>query len=105
VIAAADGDASRFKQILVEYNRAPAVTRERMYLETVQQIMSSTSKVMIDARGGGNLLMLPLDKILQMPAGAAGDGTGARPAEAPAVPEPPARARDSLRSRDREGRP
>jgi membrane protease subunit HflK len=91
--------------VLAEYAKAPAVTRERLYLETMQQIMSSTSKVMIDARGGGNLLMLPLDKILQMPAGAAGDGTGARPAEAPAVPEPPARARDSLRSRDREGRP
>jgi hypothetical protein len=47
--------------------------------------------------------MLPLDKILQMPAAA--DGTGARTAEPPAVPEPPARTRDSLRSRDREGRP
>jgi membrane protease subunit HflK len=105
VVANAEGEAARFRSVLAEYAKAPAVTRERLYLETMQQIMSSTSKVMIDARGGGNLLMLPLDKILQMPAGAAGDGTGARPAEAPAVPEPPARARDSLRSRDREGRP
>ncbi len=103
VVANAEGEAARFRSVLTEYAKAPAVTRERLYLETMQQIMSSTSKVMIDARGGGNLLMLPLDKILQMPAAA--DGTGARTAEPPAVPEPPARTRDSLRSRDREGRP
>jgi membrane protease subunit HflK len=105
VVANAEGEAARFRSVLAEYAKAPAVTRERLYLETMQQIMSSTSKVMIDARGGGNLLMLPLDKILQMPAGTAADGTGARAAEVPAAPEPPARARDSLRSRDREGRP
>jgi membrane protease subunit HflK len=92
--------------VLSEYAKAPAVTRERLYLETMQQIMSSTSKVMVDARAGSNLLMLPLDKILQMPATGAADGlAGARPAEAPSAPEQPARARDSLRSRDREGRP
>jgi membrane protease subunit HflK len=105
VVANAEGEAARFRSVLAEYAKAPAVTRERLYLETMQQIMSSTSKVMIDARGGGNLLMLPLDKILQMPAGTAADATGARAAEVPAAPEPPARARDSLRSRDREGRP
>jgi len=106
VVANAEGEAARFRSVLVEYNKAPAVTRERLYLETMQQIMTSTSKVMIDARSGGNLLMLPLDKILQMPATSAGEGlTGARPADSPVVPEAPARARDSLRSRDREGRP
>jgi membrane protease subunit HflK len=106
VVANAEGEAARFRSVLVEYNKAPAVTRERLYLETMQQIMTSTSKILIDARSGGNLLMLPLDKILQMPASGAGEGlTGSRSAEAPAVPEAPARTRDSLRSRDREGRP
>lgn len=106
VVANAEGEAARFRLVLSEYAKAPAVTRERLYLETMQQIMSSTSKVMVDARAGSNLLMLPLDKILQMPATGAADGlAGARPAETPSAPEQPARARDSLRSRDREGRP
>jgi membrane protease subunit HflK len=107
VVAYAEGDASRFRQILTEYNKAPAVTRERMYLETVQQIMTSTSKVMIDAKTGGNLLFLPLDKILQMSAAGLPD---ALPSMKPAPSEgPPAeasgRSRDSLRARDREARP
>jgi membrane protease subunit HflK len=106
VVANAEGEAARFRSVLTEYAKAPVVTRERLYLETMQQIMSSTSKVMVDARAGSNLLMLPLDKILQMPATSAADGlAGARPVESPAAPEQPARARDSLRTRDREGRP
>ncbi|HTJ97363.1 MAG TPA: FtsH protease activity modulator HflK [Rhodocyclaceae bacterium] len=64
VIATAEGDASRFKQIVAEYSKAPEVTRTRMYLETMQQIYSNTSKVMVDAKGQGNLLYLPLDKLL-----------------------------------------
>jgi membrane protease subunit HflK len=58
------GDASRFKQVLVEYQKAPAVTRDRMYLETMQQIYSSATKVMVDTKGGTNLLSLPLDKLI-----------------------------------------
>ena len=65
VISTAEGDASRFKQVQVEYAKAPEVTRQRMYLETMQQIYSNTSKVLIDAKGQGNLLYLPLDKLLQ----------------------------------------
>ena len=65
VIATAEGDASRFKQVLTEYAKAPAVTRERIYIETMQQIFSSTSKVMLDYKGSGNLLYLPLDKLMQ----------------------------------------
>jgi modulator of FtsH protease HflK len=65
LIATAEGDASRFKQILTEYNKAPEVTRQRMYLETVQQVYANTSKVMVDAKGSGNLLYLPLDKLMQ----------------------------------------
>lgn len=65
VIASAEGEASRFKQILVEYSKAPEVTRKRMYLDTVQQVMTRTSKVMVDAKSGSNLLYLPLDKLMQ----------------------------------------
>ena len=65
LIATAEGDASRFKQILTEYAKAPEVTRNRMYLETMQQIYANTSKVMVDAKGQGNLLYLPLDKLMQ----------------------------------------
>ena len=106
VIANAEGEASRFRQILDEYQRAPAVTRERMYLETIQQIMTSSTKVMIDAKAGGNLLFLPLDKIVQMSAAGLAEGM-ASPKPVPDVPaaEAPTRSRDSLRSRDRESRP
>ena len=64
VIATAEGDASRFRQINVEYAKAPEVTRSRMYLETMQQVYSNTSKVFIDSKGQGNLLYLPLDKLM-----------------------------------------
>ncbi|MFA7399974.1 MAG: FtsH protease activity modulator HflK, partial [Sideroxydans sp.] len=66
VIANAEGDASRFKQILVEYEKAPSVTRERMYIDMMQQILTSSSKVLIDQKAGnGSLLYLPLDKLIQ----------------------------------------
>jgi modulator of FtsH protease HflK len=109
VVANADGEASRFKQVLVEYNKAPQVTRQRMYLDMIQQILASTSKVLIDAKAGSNLLYLPLDKIIQMSA------TGALPdllapghpvqAEPSAVPDTGARSRDTLRGRERGERP
>jgi modulator of FtsH protease HflK len=66
VIANAQGDASRFSAVVAEYEKAPQVTRERMYLETIQQVMQNTSKVVVDQKGGNNLLYLPLDKIMQM---------------------------------------
>ena len=66
VIANAEGDASRFKQILVEYEKAPSVTRERMYIDMMQQILTNSSKVLIDQKAGnGSLLYLPLDKLIQ----------------------------------------
>lgn len=66
VIANAEGDASRFRQILAEYEKAPQVTRERMYIDMMQQIMTSSSKVMIDQKNSnGSLLYLPLDKLMQ----------------------------------------
>ncbi len=64
VVANAEGDASRFRQIVSEYQKAPAVTRDRMYLETMQQIFANTTKLMIDSRKGNNLLYLPLDRLV-----------------------------------------
>src|SRR5512145_1229758 len=66
VIERSEGDASRFRQIVTEYNRAPQVTRDRLYIEAMQQIMSNTTKVLIDQKGGNSLIYLPLDKIMQM---------------------------------------
>jgi len=65
VIAEAEGDAARFNLLLEEYKKAPAVTRNRLYLEAVQNVMSSSTKVMVDIEGGNNILYLPLDKIVQ----------------------------------------
>ncbi len=109
VLANAEGEASRFKQVLAEYNKAPQVTRDRMYIETVQQIMSNTSKILIDAKGSGNLLYLPLDKIMQMTAGAVPE-TSSTPSKQSLVdptpnPDAAARSRDALRGREREIRP
>ena len=60
----AKGNASRFDQILTEYTRAPEVTRNRLFLETQEQIMSSVSKVIVDQKGSNSLLYLPLDKLI-----------------------------------------
>ncbi|MBY0573452.1 MAG: FtsH protease activity modulator HflK [Undibacterium sp.] len=64
IVANAEGNVARFKQVLVEYQKAPAITRDRMYLETMQQIFSNTSKLMMDAKSGNNMLYLPLDKLM-----------------------------------------
>jgi membrane protease subunit HflK len=108
VLANAEGEASRFKQVLTEYSKAPQVTRDRMYLETVQQIMSSTSKILLDAKGSGNLLYLPLDKIMQMSAGALPGAAGSSQqsmVDPTPNPDSAARSRDALRARERESRP
>jgi len=109
-IATAQGDASRFRQILAEYEKAPQVTRERLYLESMQQILANTTKIVVDQKGGQNLLYLPLDKLMQM-ASQPGATISAQGADAPlprtVTPSEPAaapadlRSRDALRSRDR----
>jgi membrane protease subunit HflK len=68
VIANAQGDASRFSQVVTEYAKAPAVTRQRMYVDTMQEIYANAAKIVVDSHANGNLLMLPLDKILQQSA-------------------------------------
>ena len=86
VIASAQGDASRFTQVLTEYDKAPGVTRERLYLDMMQQVMQSTSKVVVDQKGGNSLLYLPLDKLMQ----AAQQGTLNAAGEITAPPRPAA---------------
>ncbi|MDC6170086.1 FtsH protease activity modulator HflK [Paucibacter sp. XJ19-41] len=107
VVAQAEGDAQRFKSVLTEYQKAPAVTRDRLYIDTMQQVYSNVSKVMVDSRNGSNLLYLPLDKLIQQ---AGGTVTASVPTPA-AVPDSTTpsgnadvRSRDGLRSRDRDGR-
>ena len=111
IVAQAEGDAQRFSSVLTEYQKAPQVTRDRMYLEAMQQIYGSVTKVLVDSRQGSNLLYLPLDKIMQGVATGSGAQDSSTAIVAPTgVPAAPAslstdpRARDSSRTRDREAR-
>jgi membrane protease subunit HflK len=106
VIANAEGDASRFKQVLVEYEKAPGVTRERMYIDMMQQVMTNSSKIMVDQKSGNNLLYLPLDKLIQSTSQAAPESAAAGSVEqaAPVSEAAVLPRRDSLRGRDREAR-
>jgi len=116
IVAQAQGDAQRFSSVLTEYQKAPQVTRDRMYTDAMQQVYTNVTKVLVESRQGSNLLYLPLDKIMQMTgAGSAvadpslHSGTGAgMPAAAPSLPASPlpldTRTRDTSRTRDRETR-
>jgi membrane protease subunit HflK len=114
IVAQAQGDAQRFRSVLAEYQKAPQVTRDRMYIDTMQQIYGNVTKVLVESRQGSNLLYLPLDKIMQMSGtgGPAADSTvvvqpspgTAAPATGPANLSTDARARDAARTRDRETR-
>jgi membrane protease subunit HflK len=108
VIANSEGEASRFSQIEAQYKKAPVVTRERIYLDSMQQVMNNTSKVIVDQKGGNSLLYLPLDKLQQMasqPATQAPE-TESQPKSAPSTSEDTlSRSRDAFRSRDRGERP
>jgi len=105
VIANSEGDASRFKQILAEYSKAPTVTRERMYLDMMQQVMGNASKVMIDQKNGNSLLYLPLDKIMERSRTGGLSSALTSPVTSESSDNNAAqRARDSLLSRDRGAR-
>ncbi len=107
IVAQAQGDAQRFRSVLAEYQKAPQVTRDRMYIDTMQQVYGNVTKVMIESRQGSNLLYMPLDKLMQMTGsgGAAapidpilGATSGSTPTPTPAPTPAPAadvRARDS----------
>ncbi len=104
IVATAEGDAERFSSVLAEYQKAPAVTRDRLYIDTMREVYGNVSKVMVDSRNGSNLLYLPLDKLMQQ-AGAPA-APAATPAPGPAAPTDGTatdRARD-IRSRDRDSR-
>ena len=80
IVNAAQGDADRFKAIYAEYQKAPGVTRDRMYIDAMQEVYANVTKVMVDTRGGTNLIQLPLDKLTQASSGNA--ATAAAPAQA-----------------------
>ena len=109
IVAQAQGDAQRFKSLVTEYQKAPQVTRDRLYIDTMQQIYSNTTKILIDSKQGSNLLYLPLEKIIQQTS--QGGVAAAANAEANAAANgnnvnsnsPDTRARDG-RSRDRDMR-
>ena len=110
VVQEAMGDAERFNQVVAEYKKAPQVTRDRLYLDAMEQIMTNTTKIVVE-KGGNNLLYLPLDKIMQAggavaPSVPSVPGTGAA-ASAPVAPPADAsgRTRDAFRAREREQRP
>lgn len=116
VTANASGEASRFQQVMTEYQKAPGVTRDRLYLEAMQQIFANTTKIMIDTKSGNNLIYLPLDKLISqtssVEAGAARPNPGAAAAAqanggqqaSEAQPQRDTRARESRDSRQREAR-
>jgi membrane protease subunit HflK len=102
VIANAEGEASRFTQVLTEYRRAPEVTRERLYLETMQEVMSNSSKVMIDAKANGNLMLMPLDKLMQQAGTGNAQAAGSESAPASPAAAPVSRADSSFDPRSRD---
>ena len=109
IVSQADGDTQRFNSVLTEYQKAPGVTRDRLYIDTMQQVYSNVAKVLVDSRSNSNLLYLPLDKLLQQSGAAA-----AQPAPSAAAPltDPvpttggavDVRSRDGQRTRDRDAR-
>ncbi|CAM3561098.1 FtsH protease activity modulator HflK [Polaromonas hydrogenivorans] len=115
IVAQAQGDTQRFSSVLAEYQKAPQVTRDRMYTDAMQQVYTNVTKVLVESRQGSNLLYLPLDKIMQM-SGQAGGSAASDPLLAPGgaaspAAQPPAnglpvdsRARDTSRTRERETR-
>ncbi len=111
VVAQAEGDAERFRSVLTEYQRAPAVTRDRLYIDTMSSIYANVSKVYVDARNGTSLLQLPLDKLLAASSTATGLPVAPAAASAPVGGGESVsnggvdgRTRDGLRGRDRDGR-
>jgi len=108
VVADAEGNAARFKQVLDEYQKAPGVTRDRMYFETMQQIFSNTTKMMIDTKNGNNMIYLPLDKLIGQTISPDSASSAPKPVGIPPAPEltNPAdlsKSRDNI-VRDRENR-
>lgn len=81
VVADAEGEAARFEALLTEYRKAPRVTRDRLYIEAIEDVYSRSSKVLIDAEGSGNLLYLPIDQLIRQSGNATGGGGSSRSAD------------------------
>ena len=75
VVAESTGEASRFEQLLVEYKKAPRVTRDRLYLDAIEAVMTSSSKIMVDVEGGNNMMYLPLDQLTKQRQSSLDNGT------------------------------
>jgi membrane protease subunit HflK len=109
IVAQAQGDAQRFKSLYAEYQKAPQVTRDRLYINTMKEIYSNVTKVMVESKQGSNMLYLPLDKIMQMngvngPASTASEplsSDNSQPATPTTPPPSDSRGRDN-RQRDRD---
>jgi membrane protease subunit HflK len=111
VIAQAEGETSRFSKLFAEYSKAPDITRKRLYIESMEAVFSETNTVMVDVKGGNNMLYLPLDKMIQprpfsQPAsGAAQTATDQAQAQPHhIVADEHAVDRSSIRGRDTRGR-
>ena len=106
IVAQAEGDSQRFRSVLTEYQRAPQVTRDRMYIDTMQEVYSNATKVLVDSRQGSNLLYLPLDKLMQTveAGGASIPTTSAASPATPSTTAPTRSADPAARSRARETR-
>ncbi|MFZ4502895.1 MAG: FtsH protease activity modulator HflK [Methylovulum sp.] len=77
ILAQAEGDTVRFTKLYAEYKKAPEITRKRMYIESIEAVLSETSKVMVDVKGGNNMMYLPLDKLVEYKQAAANTNVGA----------------------------
>jgi len=97
VVARSEGDARRFTSIAREYAKAPRVTRDRLYLETLEEVMSKTTKVIVDQKGGNNLIYLPLDKLMNRVEKEVEEAHPETPSQAEPTPQP--NIRDRLRER------
>ncbi len=97
VVARAEGESDRFERLLTEYKRAPAVTRERLYIETLERVMGNTSKVMVDVEGGNNMLYLPLDRMVQQGSAAPATNTPTTLREIPRQESMPSNIRREIR--------
>ena len=106
VVAEAQGEAGRFELLLTAYEKAPEITRERLYLETMESVLTRSNKVLVDVKGANNLMYLPLDRWLKAPSAVLEEPSASRPAEPPR-PTPDesqsaatSRTREMLRSRE-----
>jgi len=108
VVENATGNAARFNQVVAAYSKAPGVTRDRMYIDTMQQIFTNTTKVMVDTRNNNGMIYLPLDKLLAQSAAndaAVGSKSGPVQMQQPQQPTPEmTQAMDSARQRDERSR-